>query len=398
MPIVTSRPGAARPAVPDVLLEHLEELAFLWIQRRGLLFSDDVPLRRMPAHDERIEAHQDGLRIGGAASVEVAAPLLEDGNPWLAAAALWTWLSIGEPQAAAAFARLDGMPPELDRAWREALRWTGPAVGERLFASGSVRRLPARALALAIEPLASQGRLEPAIADHAARSEDARVRAALARVLAWPGTGTIAGAHLPGLTMDADPEVRRRARWSEGLRDAAAAVSRLRRAKAEQVDAHGCRMLGLLGEREDAATLARLAEDDRLRPAALLALGDLGTRDAVETLLRVCAVPDEAVQAEAIAGLERALGPLAPGEGEEPPPSPVEAARQRWMQVTERIGESRACRGLAMPWAGEAADEPAWWTWRRAIVSPSRSTRRWAAEVPNGFWLGTGTLVSEPGS
>ena len=37
---------AERPAARDILEEHIEEMAFLWIQRRKLLFSTDVATER----------------------------------------------------------------------------------------------------------------------------------------------------------------------------------------------------------------------------------------------------------------------------------------------------------------------------------------------------------------
>lgn len=392
MPHAPARPAASRPALPDVLLEHLEETAFLWIQRRVLLFSEDVPLRRMPQHDERIEAQLDALRIGGAASVEAAAPLLEEGNPWLVASALWTWLTLGAPAPADAFAKLEGMPEALDPSWREALRWADEPTRDRLFPPESAGRLPPRALAIAIEPLTESRRLESTVAQLAARSPSASVRGSLARVLAWPGTGDVAHALLPLLVEDEEPGVRRRARWSAALRDPATALDRTRRARPEQCDAHDVRIVGLLGEPEDASVLARLAEHDPLRPAALLALGDLGSWDAVETLLRVLAVPDPEAQAQATAGLERALGAL-PAE-----PTPLDGARGRWQEVAEELGDASACRGRARPWEGEASEEPAWWTWRAAIRRPTQATRRWAREVPNGFWDARESLVSEAGA
>ncbi|HEV2105032.1 MAG TPA: hypothetical protein VGU27_04820, partial [Candidatus Eisenbacteria bacterium] len=125
----TARPapyarGVERPAIPPILDEHLEEMAYLWTSRRRLLFSPDVPARRLPGHDERIAAHWDALAIGAGAAVAVAEARLEDDNPWIVAAALRTWLELGAPDGPTAFARLESMPPALDPAWVEALRWT----------------------------------------------------------------------------------------------------------------------------------------------------------------------------------------------------------------------------------------------------------------------------------
>ena len=85
-----------RPVVPHVLLEHLEELAALLVQRRKLFFSPEVPLRRLKLHDDRIEAHLDGLRTGGSAAIKIAEDRLA-GDPWLVVAAARVWMSQGSP-------------------------------------------------------------------------------------------------------------------------------------------------------------------------------------------------------------------------------------------------------------------------------------------------------------
>lgn len=397
---VTSIPlSAPRPAARDILEEHVEEMGFLWMQRRRLLFSPDVPLRRLPAHDERIEAHADGLAIGRATSVEVALERIEDENPWIAASALRTWLVIGAPDSATVLARFDEMPPALTPAWREALRWCDAETVERVFAPARAAALPPAPLAVAIEGLAWHGRLPEAAASHAARHEQANVRAAIARVLAWPGTSTPAHDLLPALAADADPEVRHRARWSAALRDAASLCERLRTARPSQLDAFDAQMLGLFGDSDDVATLSRLAEIDAPRLAALRALGDLGSEAAIEALLRVLRIPDEAVQLAATAGLERALGPVGgPEEGDEPKPAPAATAEARWHELSETLPRrTMLCRGLPRPWAGEKRDEPMLWRWRSALISPTAETRVLTQHVPDGFWEAAPSIVATPG-
>src|SRR5262245_1479317 len=134
--------GVERPAIPPILEEHLEESAFLWLQRRRRLFSADVPLRRMPEHDERIAAHLDALTIGGRTSVAVALARIEDENPWIASAAIRTWLELADVDGPTAFARVDTMGPPFAASWVEALRWTSDAVTERLLPDARVARLP----------------------------------------------------------------------------------------------------------------------------------------------------------------------------------------------------------------------------------------------------------------
>ena len=91
------------PVIPDVLEEHLEELAFLSIQRRKLVFSPDVPLPDFLPHDGRILAHWKGLELGGEASVQIALTRLEAFDPWEVYAAARVWLGLGRRMVSCAF-------------------------------------------------------------------------------------------------------------------------------------------------------------------------------------------------------------------------------------------------------------------------------------------------------
>lgn len=395
----TAIPAAHRPAIRDVLEEHLEEMAFLWIQRRKLLFSTDVPLRRLPGHDERIDAHCDGLVVGGRESVEVALKRLdEEEDPWVCAAELRTWLVIGAPDPATALARFEAMPPELAPSWREALRWCDAATIERLFPPARATALPPAAFALAVEALAWHQLLPAPAAAHAARHADAAVRASLARTLGWAGMSEPAAEALGVLVDDAEPNVRRRARLSAGLRDAVSLCDKLRRARPGALEAFDLQLLGLFGDDQDVKFLARAAESEPLLDAGLRALGDLGTDDAIETLLRVLAVPLEAAQLAATLGLERALGPLAGEPGDDPKPAPPADVREQWETLRRSLPRgARACYGKPRPWSGEQRDEPLFWRWRSGLVRPSAETRPLTRHVPDGFWDAAPSIVAEPG-
>ena len=55
----------------DVLEEHAEEAAFLWQQREAAVRAPDYDIEELAEVDERLEAHLDGLRIGGEKSWEI---------------------------------------------------------------------------------------------------------------------------------------------------------------------------------------------------------------------------------------------------------------------------------------------------------------------------------------
>ena len=58
--------------IPALIEEHLEELAFLWMQRQGALRSSDYTLRAFLELEERLEAHVQGILVAG----EAAGPML----------------------------------------------------------------------------------------------------------------------------------------------------------------------------------------------------------------------------------------------------------------------------------------------------------------------------------
>jgi uncharacterized protein (TIGR02270 family) len=81
--------------IVGILEEHLEELAYLWGQRRSALRSPEYTLRELHDLEERIEARVHGLLAGR----EHTVPLLEDGlsqdDPLVVFAAAYTFLRMG---------------------------------------------------------------------------------------------------------------------------------------------------------------------------------------------------------------------------------------------------------------------------------------------------------------
>lgn len=59
----------------DVIEEHAEEAAFLWQQREAAVYAPDYDIEELTGADERLEAHLDGLRIGGEKSWEICKEL-----------------------------------------------------------------------------------------------------------------------------------------------------------------------------------------------------------------------------------------------------------------------------------------------------------------------------------
>ncbi len=88
------------PWLQSILEEHFEELQMLWELRQSALRDPDYTVVDVAELDERIEAHVDGLVLGG----ENAVPILEEGlggdEPSMAFAAGYVTLRIGQQELA----------------------------------------------------------------------------------------------------------------------------------------------------------------------------------------------------------------------------------------------------------------------------------------------------------
>jgi len=53
------------PIIANVVLQHAEEAAFLWLLRHAAVAAPHYSLADLGKLDGRVEAHLDGLRIAG---------------------------------------------------------------------------------------------------------------------------------------------------------------------------------------------------------------------------------------------------------------------------------------------------------------------------------------------
>lgn len=378
----TTIPG--RPAVPDVLLEHLEELAHLTIQWRALLFSPEVPLRRLNVHARRIEAHVDGLRIGVPASLGIARSLLENGDPWLVFAAARAWLELAPRAPAEVLEVLSELAPEKRGAWRQAFRVLPPRISQAVFPN--IGELSGPALEIATDALAWHGLLGPAALARLGARAEVELRIAVARHCA----------DVPlqqRLAEDGNAAVRVAALWSEALlhpRDALArAVAGFESSKLEPVQV---RIIGLFGQRSHASLLVRLFSTPALLVPALLALRDLAAAEAAESLLPM--VGGNHPQAELAGEVFNSLTGWEP-QGKTLTGPEASLARAQHFRNCDR-GSARLY-GKAFPWNEDPADEPMQWLWRRSLASPDPALSWLRKEVPAGLLEGLDTTEMLPG-
>jgi hypothetical protein len=381
------RNAGAAPVVPDMLAEHLEEVAFLSIQRRKLLFAPDVPYISFPPHDERIAAHWDGLVTNLPASIDIAAERIDEFDPWEGYAAARVWMELGSPAATEVAQRIVATDAELHGGWREALRRLPTARLIELFPADAKPHDPA-VLACLVYAWGWHGALTESAAASAALGTDAAARYAAARAIGWSAAVLPSAAPLlSSLLGDDEPRIRRAALWSVAqVQPLAAAEQARRRVGAGDADAFDLRVLGLLGGAADADLLLALIEGAHpQRAAALRALGELGTPPALDVLMARLSAPDETMLDAVKDGLHSAMGMVPEGkDGASPEPHEIAAwwrdAAPAWRR------EPRWLRGRPFPWRGAPAEEPMEALWRSLLLAPRADFEWLRREVPDGFF------------
>jgi hypothetical protein len=381
-----------RPIVPNVLVEHLEEVAYLLIQRRKLLFSPEIPLRRLKEHDGRIEAHLDGLREGGSASVQIAEKQMQADDPWLLCAAARVWITQGAPGAAEVMERLKGVSPEMGAAWKEALRSLPRELVDRVIPGKYDTSLPPVALEIAVDAWGWHRLISPDLASRLAEAPNPRVRFAAARHMDDPRATA-------KLLNDTDPFVRRAGLWNIALKDPRAAVERSHQAvRAAEPDPFAARILGLCGDSNDARSLLPLLTHKTVGRAAMAALRDLACPKFSEALLDHLETDDEAVACAAGEAFGSLVGRIPHVESEKQPPPGMSQARFHWQEARPKLDlNTRRLHGEAFPWQGNPADEPMEFVWRGSLTAAKPDTLWLRREVPDGFFTGLPSPVSVPG-
>ena len=347
------------PVIPDIVEEHFDELDFLWEHREANIFTPDWTLEDLAEHEERAEAHLDGLRLAELHAVDLARERVGGDETFAATAAAFVLFETGET--------------EYRDLVRQALRTAGPeAVGGIRVA---LRHCPLddmfetlRSLLTSDEPFRAAAASD-VIAFHRVPvdglerllgSDDP-----LTRAVAFGAAGRlglIGQADLDAVLECPEPNVRGAALRAAarvgfpGLADRCRALA----TRETDPDPEAVSFLGVLGEPRDVATLQSLIERPALAPVAVGALGAMGRVEAVPLLLVLMA--DEALGIAATAAYGRITA--APDiEGEKPFPPP---------EVPEGEDEEEA-----LPPAPEKA--AADWRRRSSQMTPECS---WQSGVP----------------
>src|SRR5438128_33836 len=182
-------PAPIATFIPDILEEHIEELAFLWEQRQAAVRDPRYTIRELAHLEERITAHLQGVLAVG----EVALPLLEATlsaeDPHIVFAAAYALLHARNDTATArvrdSFGHAQGpVLAALQEALAQAPLNPGVAPFRELFHGG-----PAPVGAAAGTILAFHSVLEPTIPqiERLLRHEDAVVRQSGWRLVGYLG-------------------------------------------------------------------------------------------------------------------------------------------------------------------------------------------------------------------
>jgi len=346
---------------PDIVEEHFDELEFLLEQREAGLFSADWTLMDLAEHEERAEAHLDGLRLSELHGVELALVRITADDPSSAAAATLILHETREPEyREVILGSLGTAGPDAVEGIRWALRQFHPrditAALHHLLEHEERYRAATAAHVLAFWRLPVAG-LELLLDEENS----------VTRTLALGAASRLGELHPKAIAAAVeapDPEVRRAGLEAAARLGVPGLVRHCRAAAAREVDPdpEAVRFLGVLGEREDLGLLESLLAHPEMAPFAVAALGAMGRVEGIPILLGL--MEDEALAVPATSAYKRITGagdvegeapfpppevPEGEDESEELPPDP-EKARGDWEKRKGSMGAEVSWQmGMAVP-------------------------------------------------
>ena len=337
------------PVYPDVVEEHFDELDALWEHREANLFTPDWTLQHLAFHEERAEAHLDGLRIAELHGVDVARDKLASGAPAAATAAAFVLWESGEVDARNLLLEQfrKGDPPVRDGirlAFRHlpAAELRGPLL-DAMTGDAAVAAAAADVLAFHRSSLPPFDRLmgesDPTII-HQALGAAGRVKRL------HPQDFVRAARH-------SEPSVRLAA-FQAAARAGLADLVPICRAAAAHGDAVGLAFLGTLGDAGDVGIVERAVRNPELAVIAVSTIGAMGRVQSIPLLLELMGDKQLGVAAttayKRITGATRVEGDkpfpppkIAEGEDEDEalPPDPAKA-KADWQERQGAMAPDRA--------------------------------------------------------
>jgi uncharacterized protein (TIGR02270 family) len=274
---------AARRFSADLCLEHLEEAAFLYEQRRGLYDDPQVTWLDIGKFEERLSAHLGGLLASGELALEICQRKAQEGEPGELYAAVCVFCRLDRRDLlGAVLKRIDFENAVRSRALRDAITDEMPDEWGQVLAKSLTRGYdqltPIVAHYIGYRRLKSGGVLDQLITGQPPTSGLPELLWAWGRV-GEPG----AAQHVAGYLDHDAAAVRSHAAMSL-LRRGGDSVLAACRTRASRGDFAMWLPLAASGGRSHGALLQDLAMNQDIPPDALMALGVLGDLGAVRIL------------------------------------------------------------------------------------------------------------------
>jgi uncharacterized protein (TIGR02270 family) len=113
----------SRPVIESIVEQHADEAAFLWRHRSVFLNAPHITLHQLFAHDERIDAHLDGLRIAGERGWQACASRLAAEDPGAMFSCMLLAIESGDSSRVDRLLTLAEAVPALQGALTSAFGW-----------------------------------------------------------------------------------------------------------------------------------------------------------------------------------------------------------------------------------------------------------------------------------
>jgi uncharacterized protein (TIGR02270 family) len=223
--------------IHDIVSQHAEEAAFLWLLRDGAVCAPQYLLTDLARLDERLEAHLDGLRVAGGEGWEISQQELKWQEPGEVFAAAVLALESEARDRIEFVVDVGAAAPALERGLVSALGWTAAACVAPLVSDLSHSAEPARRrLAIAAHAIRREDPGRWLI--DALRDEDLGVRARAYRAAGELGKSDLAPHVRHGLAEEG-ADCRYWAAWAAArLGDRSTGVARALQDIADQPGAH----------------------------------------------------------------------------------------------------------------------------------------------------------------
>jgi uncharacterized protein (TIGR02270 family) len=214
--------------IPEIVDQHAEEAAFLWLLRDNAVRAPHYLLGDLARLDNRVEAHLDGLRVAGAPAWDILQKQLEDGKAGETFAATVLAIESREEDRIATVLELGTASEERIRGLISGLGWLPHEKAVRLIVAAFDKKTPVfRRIAIAATAIHRFNPGDEALLSMLANPDPA-VQARTAKAIGELGAVSLAGSLARQLASD-DSACRFAAAWSIALLTGGpAALERLR--------------------------------------------------------------------------------------------------------------------------------------------------------------------------